>query len=52
MPSDLIRGWLPVRVKKTGQKNNLEPGSDSVRTGLWIGRKPSRKRASRPLPAS
>ncbi len=24
MPSDLIRGWIPVRVKKTRQKKNLE----------------------------
>jgi hypothetical protein len=31
MPSDLIRGWTPVRIKKTRQNKNLEPGSDSIR---------------------
>src|ERR1700761_2699947 len=25
--------WVPVRVKKTRQNKNLEPGSDSIRTG-------------------
>jgi hypothetical protein len=25
MPSDLIRGWIPVRVKKTRQNNNRVP---------------------------
>jgi hypothetical protein len=25
MPSDLIRGWTPVRVKKTRQNKNLGP---------------------------
>jgi hypothetical protein len=25
MPSDLIRGWSPVRVKKTRQIENPEP---------------------------
>jgi hypothetical protein len=24
MPSDLIRGWMPVRVKKTRQNKNPE----------------------------
>jgi hypothetical protein len=24
--------WIPVRVKKTRQNKNLEPGSDSIRT--------------------
>ncbi|SHN87272.1 hypothetical protein SAMN05444170_7098 [Bradyrhizobium erythrophlei] len=24
MPSDLIRGWVPVRVKKTRQTENLQ----------------------------
>jgi hypothetical protein len=32
MPSDLIRGWIPVRVKKTRQNKNLEPRSDSIGT--------------------
>jgi len=32
MPSDLIRGWRPVRVKKTRQIKNLEPRSDSIGT--------------------
>src|ERR1700712_3946299 len=32
MPSDLIRGWKPVRAKKTGQIKNLGPGSDSIGT--------------------
>jgi arsenate reductase len=27
-------GWLPVRVKKTRQINNLEPRFDSIETGL------------------
>jgi hypothetical protein len=35
MPSDVIRGWKPVRVKKTRQTKNLEPGSDPIRTGLY-----------------
>src|SRR5260370_21225104 len=25
MPSDLIRGWISVRVKKTRQNNKIEP---------------------------
>jgi hypothetical protein len=29
MPSDLIRRWTPVRVKKTRQNKGVEPGSDS-----------------------
>src|SRR5258708_26289995 len=33
MPSDLIRGWTPVRVKKTRQNKRVEPGSDAIRTG-------------------
>jgi hypothetical protein len=32
MPSDLIRGWKPVRVKKTRQIKNLEPRFDSIET--------------------
>ncbi len=32
MPSDLIRGWIPVRVKKTRQTNSLEPRFDSIET--------------------
>ena len=32
MPSDLIRGWRPVRVKKTRQIKNLEPRFDSIET--------------------
>src|SRR5436190_14472180 len=32
MSSDLIRGWIPVRVKKTRQNKSLEPSSDSIRT--------------------
>ncbi len=32
MPSDLIRGWIPVRVKKTRQNKNPEPRSDSIGT--------------------
>ncbi len=27
MPSDLIRGWMPVRVKKTRQKRIFHPFS-------------------------
>jgi hypothetical protein len=30
MPSDLIRGWRPVRVKKTRQIRNLGPRFDSI----------------------
>src|SRR5712691_3086820 len=35
MPSDLIRGWIPVRVKKTRQNNKIEPrfGSNRNRKG-------------------
>jgi hypothetical protein len=29
----LIRGWKPVRVKKTRQIKNLEPRFDSIETG-------------------
>src|SRR5882672_2987921 len=32
MPSDLIREWRPVRVKKTRQIKNLEPRFDSIET--------------------
>src|SRR5258708_5155366 len=32
MPSDLIRGWKPVRVKQTRQNNNPEPRFDSIET--------------------
>jgi hypothetical protein len=32
MPSDLIRGWEPVRVKKTRQNKKVEIGSDSIRS--------------------
>jgi len=33
MPSDLIRGWTPVRVKKTCQnKTAIQPGtSETIR---------------------
>jgi hypothetical protein len=31
-PSDLIRGWRPVRVKKTRQIRNLDPRFDSIET--------------------
>src|SRR4051794_19870269 len=29
--------WIPVRVKKTRQNKNLEPGSDSIRTQKALG---------------
>jgi hypothetical protein len=32
MPPGLIRGWRPVRVKKTRQIKNLEPRFDSIET--------------------
>jgi hypothetical protein len=32
MPSDLIREWRPVRVKKTRQNKNPEPRSASIGT--------------------
>src|SRR4051812_21918825 len=35
MPSDLMRGWRPVRAKKTRQIKKLQPRSDSIGTGLW-----------------
>ncbi|MGY2902685.1 hypothetical protein ACVWVY_001706 [Bradyrhizobium sp. URHC0002] len=34
MPSDLIRGWDPVRVKKTRQNKKLVFGSDLIRIEL------------------
>ena len=37
MPSDLIRGWRPVRVKKTRQNKNPEPRSDSIGTEKALG---------------
>src|SRR6185437_9714342 len=30
MPSDLIRGWEPVRVKETRQQKRPESGFDSI----------------------
>jgi hypothetical protein len=38
MPSDLIRGWVPVRVKKTRQNKRLEPRSDSIGTEKALAR--------------
>jgi len=32
MPSDLIRGWKPVRVEKTRQIKNLGPCFDFIET--------------------
>jgi hypothetical protein len=32
MPSDLIRGCVPVHVKKTRQNKKLEPPFDSIGT--------------------
>ena len=32
MPSGLIRGWRPIRVKKTRQIKNPEPRFDSIET--------------------
>jgi hypothetical protein len=32
--------WVPVRVKKTRQNKNLEPGSDSIRTEKALSRGP------------
>src|SRR4051812_21122183 len=29
--------WIPVRVKKTRQNKNLEPGADSITTGKALG---------------
>jgi hypothetical protein len=37
MPSDLIRGWRPVRVRKTRQNNNLEPRFDSIEAEKALG---------------
>ncbi len=37
MPSDLIRGWKPVRVKKTRQIKNLEPRFDLIETEKALG---------------
>ena len=37
MPADLIRGWIPVRVKKTRQNKNLESGSDSSEPKKTLG---------------
>ncbi|MBU6462560.1 MAG: hypothetical protein KGR71_07970 [Proteobacteria bacterium] len=33
MPSDLIRGWIPVGVKKTRQNKNSRAFSSEVDTG-------------------
>jgi steroid 5-alpha reductase family enzyme len=38
MPSDLIRGWRPIRVKKTCQIENLEPRFDSIETEKALAR--------------
>src|SRR5580698_569142 len=43
-------GWIPVRVKKTRQNKNLEPGSDSIRTGKALGRGGIRLTHFLPLP--
>src|ERR1700722_9019296 len=40
MPSDLIRGWTSVRMKKTRQNKRIEPGSDTIRTGKAPGASP------------
>jgi Na+/melibiose symporter-like transporter len=45
MPSDLIRGWRPVRVKKTRQTKNLEPRSDSIGTEKALGLTTQTKKA-------
>ena len=37
MPSDLIRGWVPVRVKKTRQNKRLEPPFRFNRNGKGSG---------------
>jgi hypothetical protein len=36
MLSDLIRGWIPLRVKKTRQNKNESFGSDSIRTEALV----------------
>src|SRR5258708_4511353 len=38
MPPDLIRGWIPVRVKKTRQNKNLERNRDSIRWDCALGK--------------
>src|SRR5262249_42119664 len=43
MPSDLIRGWEPVRVKKTRQVKNAELRSDSIGTEKAPGALPARR---------
>src|SRR3954463_5932591 len=43
--------WIPVRVKKTRQNKNLEPGSDSITTGKAPGGAPTRKRRWAGAPA-
>jgi len=54
MPSDLIRGWRPVRVKKTRQTKNPEPRFDSIETeralgfALSLGRRTEAERHPRP----
>jgi hypothetical protein len=38
-------GWIPVRVKKTRQNNNLEPRSDFIGTKEAQGRNPAAHQA-------
>src|SRR5947207_7977267 len=47
MPSDLIRGWIPVGVKKTRQSKKIEPRSASIgtETALVRGRNELRNQA-------
>jgi hypothetical protein len=37
MPSDLIRGWIPVRVKKARQNKKIERGRDSIQSERALG---------------
>src|ERR1700681_1318129 len=40
MPSDWIRRWIPVRVKKSHQIENPQPRFDSIETEKALGREP------------
>jgi hypothetical protein len=36
MPSDLIRGWIPVRVKKTRQTKNMKKAGAMISRRLFL----------------
>jgi hypothetical protein len=42
----VIRGWIPVRVKKTRQNKKIERGRDSIQSERALGQKTTKRRGS------